>query len=61
MKELETGKQEQALNCRERNEDKILLLYLKVPLKDGGGIWRGIFQCKKNIIVLDFLSAKFIP
>ena len=39
----ETWKQEQALDCKGRAEDKILLLYMKLPLKDGGGIWRGIF------------------
>ena len=42
-KQGEDWKQEQALDCRERNEDKILFLYIKLPLEDGGGIWHDIF------------------
>ena len=39
----EDWKQEQALDCRERNADKILFLYAKLPMIDGGSIWSDIF------------------
>ena len=50
-------KQEHAFGLQRTNEDKILFVCIKLPLKDSGGIWRGMFQCQKNITALNFLAA----
>ena len=43
--------QGKALDCRERNEDKILFLSVKLRLKDGGGICRGTSFLISNSVV----------
>ena len=42
----EDWKQEQALDCRERNKDKILF-YTKLPMIDGGSIGATYFNVRK--------------